>query len=82
MDDSVAGSRRERRADPALGALIDVAIAYRDNLGMTVAAAFMRETRVPDAVAQRVLDRTAQQRTPSPRRRFLRAEPPQAAGDH
>jgi hypothetical protein len=81
VDDSVAGSRRERRADPVLGALVDVAIAYRDNLGMTVAAAFLRETRVPDAVAQRVLDRTAHQRTPAPRRRFVRADAPQAEGD-
>lgn len=72
MDDSFAGSSRERRADPVMGALVDVAIAYRDNLGMTVAAAFLRETRVPDAVAQRVLDRTAQQRATAPRRRFVR----------
>ena len=82
MDDSFAGSRRERRADPILGALVDVAIAYRDNLGMGVATAFMRETRVPDAVAQRVLERTAHQRSPVPRRRALRAEAPQAAGEH
>jgi hypothetical protein len=81
VDDPVAGSRRERRADPVLGALVDVAIAYRDNLGMTVAAAFLRETRVPDAVAQRVLDRTAHQRTPVPRRRFVRADAPEADGD-
>ena len=80
MDDSVAGSRRERRTDPVLGALVDVAIAYRDNVGMTVAAAFLRETRVPDAVAQRVLDRTAHQRTTVPRRRFVRADASQSDG--
>lgn len=74
MDDSFAGSRRERRADPVLGALVDVAIAYRDNLGMRVAAAFMRETHVPDAVAQRVLDLSAHQRTPVPRRRLVRLD--------
>jgi hypothetical protein len=79
MDDSFASSLRERRADPVLGALVDVAIAYRDNLGMSVAAAFLRETRVPDAVAQRVIDRTVHQRTPVPRRRLARAEAPQAA---
>ena len=79
MDDSIAGNRPERRADPVLGALVDVAIAYRDNLGMGVAAAFLRETRVPDTVAQRVLDRSAHQRTPVPRRRLARLEVPQAA---
>ncbi|KQQ88934.1 hypothetical protein [Massilia sp. Leaf139] len=74
MNDSFAGGVRERRSDPVLGALVDVAIAYRDNLGVGVAAAFMRETRVPDAVAQRVLDRTAYQRTQVPRRRLPRPE--------
>ena len=73
MDDSFANSRQdERRSDAVLGAIVDVAIAYRDNLGMRVAEAFLRETRVPDTVAQRVLNRTAHQRTSVPRRRVAR----------
>ena len=75
MDDFFASSRQgERRSDAVLGAVVDVAIAYRDNLGLRVAEAFMRETRVPDAVVQRVLDRTAHQRTSVPRRRPVRIE--------
>lgn len=64
-----ARQRQDRRADPVLGAIIDVAIAYRDNLGSRVAEAFLRETGVPGAVAQRVLDHSARQRTLVPRRR-------------
>ena len=75
MDDFFASSRQgERRSDAVLGAVVDVAIAYRDNLGLRVAEAFMRETRVPDAVVQRVLNRTAHQRTSVPRRRLARIE--------
>ena len=59
---------RERRADPVLGALVDVAIAYRDNVGRKVAEAFLRETGVPETVALRVLNRSAQQRAMTPRR--------------
>jgi hypothetical protein len=74
VDDFFASSRQgERRSDAVLGAVVDVAIAYRDNLGPRVAEAFMRETRVPDAVAQCVLNRTAHQRTSVPRRRLARA---------
>ncbi|MFC5462309.1 hypothetical protein [Massilia niabensis] len=71
MENAFAFRERQgdRRADPVLGALIDVAIAYRDNLGSRVAEAFLRETGVPEAVAQRVLDRSARQRTLVPRRR-------------
>ena len=73
MDDFCADSRQEdRRTNAVLGAVVDVAIAYRDNLGMRVAEAFMRETRVPDTVAQRVLNCTAHQRTAVPRRRLAR----------
>jgi len=61
--------RGERRADPVLGALIDVAIAYRINLGAGVAAAFLRETGVSPALARRVLDGLATQRATTPRRR-------------
>jgi hypothetical protein len=75
VDDFCANGRQEeRRTDAVLGAVVDVAIAYRDNLGLRVAEAFMRETRVPDAVAQRVLNRTAHQRTSVPRRRLARIE--------
>jgi len=59
----------DRRADPALGALIDLAIAYRQNLGVRVAQAFLGEVRVPEAAARRVLDGSACQRSPVPRRR-------------
>jgi hypothetical protein len=82
VDDFFASSRQdERRSDAVLGAVVDVAIAYRDNLGLRVAEAFMRETRVPDAVAQRVLNRTAHQRTSVPRRRLARVEGIRAQAD-
>ena len=64
---------QDRRADPVLGALIDVAIAYRDNLGWRVAEAFLRETGVPETLAQRVSDGTARQRSLVPRRWTARA---------
>lgn len=65
--------RAERRADPLLATLVDVAIAYRDNLGSAVAQAFMRETGLPGALVQRVLDRSACQRAALPRRWAPRA---------
>ena len=71
FNSGVVRRQPERRADPVLGALIDVAIAYRDNLGSGVAEAFMRETGVSEALARRVLDRSARQRTVVPRRRPL-----------
>ncbi|MGX4641880.1 hypothetical protein [Massilia sp. SYSU DXS3249] len=64
---------QDRRADPVLGALVDVAIAYRDNLGWRVAEAFLRETGVPETLAQRVFERTARQRSLVPRRWTPRA---------
>jgi hypothetical protein len=67
--------RAERRTDPVLGALIDVAIAYRDNLGCRVAEAFLRETGVPEPLARRVLDRSALQRSIVPRRWAPRTAP-------
>lgn len=69
VDTAFTERRGERRADPVLGALIDVAIAYRLNLGAGVAAAFLRETGVAPALAQRVLDGLATQRSTTPRRR-------------
>jgi hypothetical protein len=66
---------QERRIDPVLGAVVDVAIAYLENLGCQVAEAFLRETGVPGAVARRVLDRSARQRTLVPRRWTTRAAP-------
>lgn len=60
--------QQDRRADPILATLVDVAIAYRENLGCRVAEAFMRETGVPAALAQRVLDGSASQRATVPRR--------------
>ncbi len=76
MDDVFASRQKERRSNAVLGAVVDVAIAYRDNLGVRVAQAFLRETLVPDAVAERVLNCTAQQRTAVPRRRLVRADGP------
>lgn len=73
--------RQERRSDPVLGALVDVAIAYRENLGGRVAEAFLRETGVPEAVALRVLERTARQRSTVPRRWTPRAVPDTAADE-
>ena len=60
--------RQERRADPILATLVDVAIAYRDNLGVRVAQAFLLETGVPGPLAQRVLDGSAKSRATTPRR--------------
>ena len=65
--------RPERRADPILSTLVDVAIAYRENLGARVAEAFLRETGVPGPLAQRVLDGSAKTRTTTPRRWTPRA---------
>lgn len=59
---------QERRADPILSTLVDVAIAYRENVGARVAEAFLRETGVPDPLAQRVLDGSAKTRATTPRR--------------
>jgi hypothetical protein len=67
--------RGERRVDPVLGALIDVAIVYRLNLGAAVAAAFLRETGVSPVLARRVLDGLATQRSTTPRRRTGAALP-------
>jgi len=60
--------KQERRADPILATLVDVAIAYRENLGVRVAEAFLRETGVPGPLAQRVLDGSARTRSTMPRR--------------
>jgi hypothetical protein len=68
VDNAFMQRQRERRADPVLGAEIDVAIACRDKLGPGVAAAFLRETGVPDALARRVLDCHARLRSTLPRR--------------
>lgn len=70
---------RERRGDPLLATLVDVAIAYRDNLGAHVAQAFMRETGVPEALAGRVLAGAATARATAPRRWSPRAVHDQAA---
>ncbi|MFC5480736.1 hypothetical protein [Massilia suwonensis] len=75
LDTAFTQRRGERRADPVLGALIDVAIAYRLNLGPGVAAAFMRETGVAPALARRVLDGLATLRATTPRRRSGAALP-------
>jgi hypothetical protein len=69
VDTALTNRGGERRADPVLGALIDVAIAYRINLGARVAAAFLRETGVSDTLARRVLDGSATVRSITPRRR-------------
>jgi hypothetical protein len=63
----------ERRTDPILSTLVDVAIAYRENLGDRVAQAFLHETGVPDALAKQVLDGSARVRATVPRRRMRRA---------
>ncbi|MFC5512326.1 hypothetical protein ACFPOU_14465 [Massilia jejuensis] len=75
MENALTERRGERRADPVLGALIDVAIAYRANLGPAVAAAFLRETGVPAALARRVLEGSATTRATTPRRWSARAAP-------
>ena len=64
----------DRRADPMLATLIDVAIAYRENLGCRVAQAFLLETGVPPALAMRVLDGSASMRATVPRRARARVQ--------
>lgn len=70
--------RQERRTDPIAATLVDVAIAYRDNLGCRVAQAFMHETGVPEALAKRVLDGSARMRSTVPRRWTARPVPGEA----
>ena len=65
--------KQERRAEPILATLVDVAIAYRENLGCRVAAAFLHETGVPGPLAERVLDGSARMRATVPRRWAPRA---------
>lgn len=73
VDNALRERRGDRRADPILATLVDVAIAYRDNLGSTVAQAFLRETGVPEALARRVLDGSARMRSTTPRRQLAHA---------
>lgn len=75
MKHSFVERGQERRVDPVLATLVDVAIAYRVNLGDRVATAFMRETGVPSHLAQRVLDGSATMRTMAPRRRAPQGMP-------
>lgn len=72
MEKLLKERRQERRVDPMLATLVDVALAYRENLGSAVAQAFMRETGVPAALVQRVLAGSARQRSGVPRRWALR----------
>lgn len=75
VENALTERRGDRRADPILATLVDVAIAYRDNLGCSVAQAFLRETGVPEALVQRVLDGSASTRATVPRRRAGQALP-------
>ena len=82
MENALTERRGERRADPVLATMIDVAIAYRVNLGWRVAQAFMHETGVPAALAMQVLCGTACLRSTVPRRRTpgtVQAPAPDAA---
>jgi hypothetical protein len=56
----------ERRTDPILATLVDVAIACRENLRDRVAQAFLHETGMPEALARRVLDGSALTRATLP----------------
>jgi hypothetical protein len=78
LDKLLQERRQERRIDPMLATLVDVALAYRENLGSEVAQAFMRETGVPAPLVQRVLAGSARQRSGVPRRWAIRgvASPP------
>ena len=80
MDNALRERRGDRRADPILATLVDVAIAYRDNVGSGVAQAFLRETGVPETLAQRVLNGSASMRSTIPRRRIAHALHEWAAG--
>ena len=73
MNNPLRERQMERRADPILATLVDVAIAYRENLGCRVAQAFLHETGVPPALAMRVLDGSASMRSTVPRRWTQRA---------
>lgn len=73
MKNPLRERQMERRVDPILATLIDVAIAYRENLGCRVAQAFLHETCVPPALAMHVLDGSASMRSTVPRRWTQRA---------
>ncbi|MGJ9420592.1 hypothetical protein ACHAC9_22985 [Massilia sp. CMS3.1] len=73
MNNALKDRQMDRRADPILATLIDVAIAYRENLGCRVAQAFLHETGVPPALAMRVLAGSARMRATVPRRWSARA---------
>lgn len=76
MNNPFVERQPERRTDPMLATLVDVALAYRENLGQRVAEAFMRETGVSGSLMQRVLGGAARQRAALPRR-----WPPRAVQD-
>ena len=82
MENALVERGGERRADPVLATMIDVAIAYRVNLGWRVAQAFMREMGVPAALATQVLCGSARLRSTVPRRRrpsTVQNQPPKPA---
>lgn len=65
-------SEENARVDDAVAAIVDRGIEFHKTLGRTVAMAYFKENRVPDAVVKRVLSTSPQRRAPrpAPLRRF------------
>lgn len=56
--------RGDTRADHATASVVERGIAFYETLGRTVATAYLREQRVPAAVARRILDGARERRAP------------------
>ena len=56
--------RGDTRADHLTASVVERGIAFYKTLGRTVATAYLREQRVPEAVARRILDQSRERRAP------------------
>lgn len=52
------------RVDAATAELVERGLAFQKSLGKTVASAYFKEQRVPDAVSRRILAPTQPRRAP------------------
>lgn len=65
-------NQENARVDDALAAVVERGIEFHKTLGRTVAMAYFKENRVPDAVIKRILSSSPLRRAPprAPLRRF------------
>jgi hypothetical protein len=69
MNDILDLSPQERgdaRIDSDTASVVERGIEFYKTLGKTVATAYLREQRVPEAVARRILDQSRARRAPPP----------------